>query len=58
MKHLPWDSHSLIYILGEFHSIWRCISSRASCIGISTIQEGATPLGDSTVGGVGLGRWA
>jgi hypothetical protein len=58
LKLLPRDSHSPIYILGEFHAIWRCISSGTSCIGVSAIQEGATPLGYSVVEGVGLGRWA
>jgi len=58
LKLLPRDSLSPIYILGEFQAIWSCISPGTSCIGVSAIQEGATPLGDSAVGGVGLGRWA
>jgi hypothetical protein len=58
LKLLPRGSLSPIYIPGEFQAIWSCISSGTSCIGVSTIHEGATPLGDSSVGGVKLGRWA
>jgi hypothetical protein len=58
LKLLPQGSLSPIYILGEFQAIWSCISTGTSCIGVSSIHEGADPLGDSSVGGVKLGCWA
>jgi hypothetical protein len=57
LKLLPRGSLSPIYISGEFQAIWSCISTGASCIGVSAIHEGATPLGDSSVGGVKPRRW-
>ena len=58
LKLLPWDFLSPIYITREFQVIWSFIPSGMSFIGVPTIQEGATPLRDSIVGGVALGRWA
>ena len=58
LKLLPRDSLRPIYILGELQAIWSRISTGTSCIGVSAIHEGATPLGASSVGGVKLGRWA
>jgi len=58
LKLLPRDSLSPIYILGEFQAIWSRISTGTSCIGVSAIHEGTTPLGEPSVGGVRLGRWA
>jgi hypothetical protein len=46
LKILPQDSLSLIYILGKFQAIWSHISTGMSCIGVSAIHEGATPLGE------------
>ena len=57
LKLLPWGSLSPIYIPEEFQAIWSCISTGTSCIGVSAIHEGATHLGDSSVGGVKLGHW-
>jgi hypothetical protein len=36
LKLLPWDSHSPIYILGEFHSNWRPPSSGPNLLGFQS----------------------
>ena len=43
MKLLPQYSLSPIYILGEFHIIWRYISSRTSCLGFLPFMRVQTP---------------
>ena len=54
LKLLPQGSLSPIYILGEFQAIWSRISTGTSCIGVSSIHEGTTPLGEPSVGGLNL----
>jgi hypothetical protein len=43
LKLLPRDSLSPIYILGEFHIIWRYISSRTSCLGFLPFRRAQLP---------------
>jgi len=57
LKLLPRDFPSLIYTLGEFQVIWSCIPSGTSFIRVPATYKGVTPLVDSVVGGVSLGRW-
>ena len=43
MKLLPQGSYSPIYILGEFHIIWRSLYSRMSCLGFQIFRRAQLP---------------
>jgi hypothetical protein len=43
LKLLPRGSHSPIYLLGEFHIIWRLPSSGTSCLGFQLFRRAQLP---------------